>query len=307
MATYSITEGEIALDVPLAGKPCKTWYKVVGNLDEALKSPIIALHGGPGSGHDYMVALTKLCEKQGVPIVFYDQIGCGRSTHLPEKKGDEEFWTFELFIRELDNLIDHLDLRVIGFHLVGQSWGGMLAAAYSVRQPVGLKKIVLSSAPASMPLYKESCRQRLSELPPKIREILESENTDHSSPEFKDASDVFMRTFVCQLDPVPEPVQRAWRNLKENPSAYSTMQGDSEFDTVGTLKTWEGWKDAHKIEAETLLLNGRYDEVMDFVMEPWFKSIKKVKWVTLEKASHTLIWEDQPRFLELCGDFFSGA
>lgn len=223
MATYPVTEGEIDLDVPQAGKPCKTWYKIVGSLNEAPKSPIIALHGGPGSGHDYMVALVELYEKREIPIIFYDQIGCGRSTHLPEKQGDEEFWTFELFINELDNLVDHLGLRDMGFHLVGQSWGGMLAAAYAARQPVGLRKIVLSSSPASMPLYKESCKRRLAELPPKVRKILESDDIDHSSQEFKDASNVFMKTFVCHLDPVPEPVQRAWKNLKENPSAYSTM------------------------------------------------------------------------------------
>jgi L-proline amide hydrolase len=223
MATYPVTEGELPLDVPQAGKPCKTWYKIVGDIKEASKSPIIALHGGPGSGHNYMVALIELYEKHGIPIVFYDQIGCGRSTHLPEKMGDEEFWTFELFIGELDNVIDNLNLRNTGFHLVGQSWGGMLAAAYAARQPVGLKKLVLSSSPASMPLYKESCKRRLAELPPKTREILESSDIDHSSPEFKEAANVFMRTFVCKLDPVPEPVQQAWKNLKDTPSAYSTM------------------------------------------------------------------------------------
>ncbi|KAI0813174.1 Alpha/Beta hydrolase protein [Xylaria sp. FL0064] len=306
MAAYPTTEGTIAIDVPEAGKPCNTWYRIVGDLNEAVKSPVIALHGGPGSGHDSMVALTELYEKWGIPVIFYDQIGCGRSTHLREKMGDEQFWTFDLFIREIDNIIDHLNLREKGFHLIGQSFGGMLAGAYAARQPVGLKKIVLSSSPASMPLYKESCKRRLAELSPKVREVLESTEVDHSNQEFKDAADVFMKTFVCRLDPIPEPVQRAWRNLKEDPSAYSTMQGDSEFDTVGTLKTWEGWKDAGKIQAETLLLNGRYDEVMDFVVEPWFRMIKKVKWVTLEKASHTLIWEDQSRFMKLCGDFSSG-
>ncbi|KAI1283949.1 Alpha/Beta hydrolase protein [Xylaria sp. FL0933] len=305
MAAYPATEGKISIDVPEAGKPCNTWYRIVGDLNEAVKPPVIALHGGPGSGHDSMVALTELYEKWGIPVIFYDQIGCGRSTHLREKMGDEQFWTFDLFIRELDNIIDHLNLREKGFHLIGQSFGGMLAGAYAARQPVGLKKIVLSSSPASMPLYKESCKRRLAELSPKVREVLESTEVDHSSKEFKDAADVFMKTFVCRLDPIPEPVQRAWRNLKEDRSAYSTMQGDSEFDTVGTLKTWEGWKDAGKIQAETLLLNGRYDEVMDFVVEPWFRMIKKVKWVTLEKASHTLIWEDQPRFMQLCGDFLS--
>ncbi|KAI0390277.1 hypothetical protein F5Y17DRAFT_445387 [Xylariaceae sp. FL0594] len=81
-----------------------------------------------------MVALSSLYEKHGIPIVLYDQIGCGRSTHLPDKTGDAEFWTFELFIHQLEHLIDHLQLRNIGFHLVGQSWGGMLGAAYASLQ-----------------------------------------------------------------------------------------------------------------------------------------------------------------------------
>ncbi|KAI1358521.1 hypothetical protein F5Y08DRAFT_350690 [Xylaria arbuscula] len=163
----------------------------------------------------------------------------------------------------------------------------------------------LLHAPASMPLFKESCKRRLDELPPKVREILESTEVDHSSQEFKDASEVFMKTFVIRLSPVPDPLQRAWGKIKESPPAYSTMQGDSEFNPTGTMKDWEGWKDADKIQAETLLLNGRYDEVMDFVVEPWFRMIKKVKWVTFEKASHTLMWEDTPRYMQLCGEFLS--
>ncbi|OTA79562.1 hypothetical protein M434DRAFT_38278 [Hypoxylon sp. CO27-5] len=83
------------------------------------------------------------------------------------------------------------------------------------------------------------------------------------------------------------------------------MQGHSEFDTVGSLKDWEGWKDAHNIQAPTLLLNGKYDEVMDFVVEPFFRTINKVKWVTLENSSHVSLWEDRERFMQLVGDFLS--
>jgi hypothetical protein len=76
MNTMPTTEGEIALHLPNAGKPCKTWYKVVGKL-EAAASPSL--------------------------------IGCDRSTRLPEKMGDESFWTLDLFVKELDNLIDHVE------------------------------------------------------------------------------------------------------------------------------------------------------------------------------------------------------
>lgn len=79
---------------------------------------------------------------------MYDQLGCGRSTHLPEKKGDESFWTIKLFLLELDNLLSHLGIQD-DYDLLGQSWGGDLAADYAILQPKGSKRLVLASAPAS--------------------------------------------------------------------------------------------------------------------------------------------------------------
>lgn len=150
-------EGEVDLDVPGAGKQCKTWYKVLGRL-EATSPVLIALHGGPGAGHEYLLPLADIYTLYGIPVVVYDQIGCGRSTHLRDRIGDEGFWSFHLFIRELDNLIDRLQLRDRGFYLLGQSWGGMLAATYAMHQPrgkspQGLCKLVIASGPSSMPLY----------------------------------------------------------------------------------------------------------------------------------------------------------
>ncbi|KAI1087780.1 proline-specific peptidase [Rostrohypoxylon terebratum] len=241
-------ESEIPFDAPGAGKPCKTWYKI---------------------------------------------IGYGRSTHLREKVGDEAFWTFDLFIKQLDEFVDHLGVRDSGFHVLGQSWGGMLGSAYAARRPRGLRRLVLSGAPASMPLYKQACKIRLAELPEDVGRMLKECNTkgDHKSAEFKGAALVFIRRFMCKLDLLPKPIQKTFKNVRDNSTAYVTMQGHSEFDTVGSLKDWEGWKDAHNIKAETLLLNGRHDEVMDFVVEPFFKTINKVK------------WEDRERFMQLVGDF----
>ncbi|KAF1994442.1 hypothetical protein P154DRAFT_585793 [Amniculicola lignicola CBS 123094] len=67
--------------------------------------------------------------------------------------GDEGFCTFDLFIWELENLVDHLKLRSRGFYILGQSWGGVLAGASASRQLVGLKKVMIASGPADIPLY----------------------------------------------------------------------------------------------------------------------------------------------------------
>ncbi|GAB1319329.1 hypothetical protein MFIFM68171_09539 [Madurella fahalii] len=307
MAAIPITEGEVEYNAPGAGKQCKTWYKVVGSLESASSPPLIALHGGPGAGHQYLSPLTDLYRDYGIPVVFYDQIGCGRSTHFQEKMGDTSFWTFDLYLQELDNLIGHLKLRDKGFYILGQSWGGVLCGAYASRRPKGLRKAIIASGPASIPLYVQGCQTLLAELPPDIRETLEDcdRRGDHESETFEKAASIFYKRHVCRLDPYPDDVLSAFKNLKEDPTSYLTVQGPSEFVIIGSIKDWEGWQDAHNINVETLLLNGRYDEVTNLSVEPWFKNIPRVKWVTLENSSHMAHFEERERYMQVCGEFLS--
>ncbi|CAJ2502236.1 Uu.00g096300.m01.CDS01 [Anthostomella pinea] len=88
-------------------------------------------------------------------------------------------------------------------------------------------------------------------------------------------------------------------------SPLTAFQGPSEFQLRGWIKDWEGWRPAHKIAVPTLLLNGRYDEVIDKAMEPWFYTIPRVRWVTLENSSHMGHWEDTERYIGLCGAFLA--
>ncbi|RYP43687.1 hypothetical protein DL768_009788 [Monosporascus sp. mg162] len=305
MSAYPTIEGEVPFAAPNSGRPCSTWYKVVGDLEQS--TPLIALHGGPGAGHEYLASLTDLIDQYHIPIVFYDQIGCGRSTHLRDKMRDESFWTFDLFIAELDNLIDHLQLRSKGFYLLGQSWGGMLAGMYAARRPKGLKKLVIAGAPASFPLFVEGGKRLRAQLPADIQKILEEGDRTGNleTPEYERASTIFYARHVCRIDPLPQPVQQAFINLKDDPTAYNTMQGPSEIVVDGSLKDWDGSEQAKNINVDTLLLNGRHDEVSELCVEPWFRSIPRIKWVVFENSSHMAHWEERDRFMQLVGTFLT--
>lgn len=222
MTSDTVNTGEVDFETPNAGKTCKTWYKIVGKLDSP---PLITLHGGPGAGHEYMLSLTDLHKKYGIPVIFYDQIGCGQSTHFPEKVNDTNFWTFELYIAELDNLIERLQLRDVGFYLLGQSWGGMFGPLYASRRPRGLKKLIISGGPASIPLLVKGFEGLIAELPDDVRKTIEDCNKrgDHESQEFHEAAAVFYSKHVCRLDPQPPEVQCAFTHLKEDPTAYMTL------------------------------------------------------------------------------------
>ena len=145
----------------------ETWYRVTGDLGTG-KTPIVLLHGGPGAGHNYIDSY-KLLANDGRAVIHYDQLGCGNSTHLPNAPVD--FWTPQLFVDELENLIDHLGIRA-GFHVLGQSWGGMLGAEYAVRHPKGLKSLTIANSPASMALWTSEAMRQRSEMPQDIQDAL---------------------------------------------------------------------------------------------------------------------------------------
>jgi L-proline amide hydrolase len=79
--------------------------------------------------------------------------------------------------------------------------------------------------------------------------------------------------------------------------------GPSEFFVSGTLKTWTIEPQIHKINVETLLVNGKYDEAQDEVLEPFFRGIGKVKWVRFAESSHMPHLEEEGEFLRVLGDF----
>ena len=94
--------------------------------------------------------------------LFMSDVWDKNSTLLPDKGGD--FWTPELFVAELNNLIDELGIGS-RYHVLGQSWGGMLAAEFGVTRPKGLKSLTIANSPASMELWVKEANRLRGELP----------------------------------------------------------------------------------------------------------------------------------------------
>lgn len=80
-----------------------TSYRIYGDR-KSLLTPLIILHGGPSGGFDYLLNYRRLAD-DGRMVIFYDQYGCGRSTHFPH--ADASFWTIARYLRQLTQLIHH--------------------------------------------------------------------------------------------------------------------------------------------------------------------------------------------------------
>ncbi|EJD48932.1 alpha/beta-hydrolase, partial [Auricularia subglabra TFB-10046 SS5] len=202
-------EGDAPFAVEGAGKDTFTHYKVFGSLQHRHARPLVVLHGGPGVPSNYLLSLTDLSHR--MPVVLYDQLGSGASTHLREKNGDTDFWTEQLFIDELHNLLAHLGIQH-DYALLGHSWGGMLGSRFASQRPKGLKKLVIASSPASMDLWLEAANKLRKELPQDVQDTLDKHEADGTtdSEEYEEAVAVFYSRYVCRIDPFPKDVQDAF-------------------------------------------------------------------------------------------------
>lgn len=293
--THLITEGYIPF------KGYQTWYRIVGEKEEPGKLPLLCLHGGPGACHDYLESLDAMADT-GRRVIYYDQLGCGNS-HLDESK--PEMWTVELFVEEVNVVRKAFGLERI--HLLGQSWGGMLAMEYMLTQPKGIASLTIASSPASMIQWVEEANRLREELPPEVQNALlkhEAAGTTNTE-EYQQAMVEFYNRYVCRVVPNPEFVQRSFAKLAQWPEVYNTMNGPSEFHVIGTLKAWSVIPRLGEIQAPTLVTSGRFDEATPLIAETVRSGIPGAEGVIFENSGHLAHAEEPERYMKVLGDFIS--
>ena len=278
----------------------RTWYQVVGEMSAPDgKIPLLVLHGGPGFPHDYLEDLAQLAEG-GRPVVFYDQLGTGKSDH-PD---DSALWVMETFVEEVAAVREALGLDQA--HLLGHSWGGWLALEYTLRRPAGLLSLILASACASLPAFAAETRRLKDSLPAEVREVIDRHEAQGTTddPEYAEATMAYYTQWTCRLDPFPEHVMRSFSNLNED--VYGTMQGP-EWNVTGNLRDWDVTARLGELALPVLVTSGRYDEMTPAVVEPLVSGIPGAEHVVFEESSHLAMAEEPDRFREIVESFCSGV
>lgn len=285
----------------------QTWYMIVGDLDTARAgtgpAPLVTLHGGPGATHDYLLSMADLAD-EGRAVVFYDQTGNGNSAHFPDRGA--EYYTIDLFVRELASLIGHLGIGD-RYHVLGQSWGGMLAQEHAITQPAGLRSVVLSNTAAAFGQFAEEANKLRADLPPEVEATLrrheEAGTTDN--PEYAEACNVFYSRHVCRLDEWPTEVLRSFELIDTDPTVYHTTNGPSEFHVIGSFADWSALSRLDRIRVPSLVISGRHDEATPRVQEHLVAGIAQAEQVILEESSHMPFWEQRDAYMSHVGDFLS--
>ncbi len=267
----------------------RLFWKVAGASGTA--GTLVTLHGGPGATHDYLLSLLDLAER-GYRVVFYDQVGCGRSERTPSQ--DE--YTVDRDVADFEALRRELDLGRV--HLLGSSYGGMLAIAIALAHPTSLRSLIVASGLASVPLTVREMQRLKRELPDDVRETLDRYEArgEFQHPDYLAAVQEFYRRHLCRLAPWPPEVQYSLDQLSI--PKYGTMNGPNEFTIVGTMRNWDVTARLPEIRVPTLVTVGRYDEVTPTVAESIHRGIPGSEFVQFENSSHVAFWEERPRYME---------
>ncbi|NUR60840.1 MAG: proline iminopeptidase-family hydrolase [Catenulispora sp.] len=286
---------------PFAGH--RTWYRMTG-VPGGRRPTLVVAHGGPGSTHDYLLNLAELAAF-GWPVLHYDQLGGGGSTRLPD--ADPGFWTPQLFLDELDNLLRHTGVAD-DYVLLGHSWGGMLAARHAAGRPAGLRALVVADSPASYPLWLREMAVLRAGLPPGVDEVLRTHEAAGTTGDeaYLSAMRVFYDRHVCLLDPWPRDYLASWMEMSDNPTVYAAMNGPSEFHVVGSLKDWSVVEHLAAIEVPTLVLSGRHDEATPATVQPFLDLIPDVRAEVFEDSSHVPHLEEPEKFRKVLVGFLAG-
>jgi L-proline amide hydrolase len=281
-----------------------TWYQVT-TPDEPRPGalPLVVLHGGPGMAHDYLRNLAALADETGRTVVHYDQFGCGRSSHRPD--ASVETWVPQLFVDEFEAVVAHLGLE--RFHVLGQSWGGMLGAEIAVREPAGLASLAICNSPASMQLWVDGAAELRAQLPADVQEALlrhEGAGTT-GDPEYLAATQVFYERHVCRVVPMPQDFVDSEEQMEAEPTVYHTMNGPNEFHVIGTMRDWTIVDRLPSVTAPTLVVAGEHDEATPATWQPFVDGIDGAVSHVFPGASHCSHLEQPEEFRRVVAGFFA--
>jgi proline iminopeptidase len=272
----------------------KVWYQIAGNKKGI---PLIVVHGGPGFPHYSLRPLDNLCNER--QIVFYDQLGCGKS----DRPRDISLWKKERFVKELQEVIAFLKLEK--YHILGNSWGSMLATEYALTKPSGLISLILSGPFLSVPRWINDANALRKKLPEAIQDILSKHELSGTtnSKEYEKAALEFYKRHLCRIYPFPKLMRKA--SKEAGVDVYDTMWGPSEFYCTGNLKGHDLTSRLCEIKIPVLLTCGKYDEATPKTVKYYESLFPNAQMVVFKNSAHMAILEETEIYVKTVRKFLS--
>jgi len=259
--------------------------------------PVIIIHGGPVLDQSYLIDHFKELAKNH-RLIFFDQRACGKST----ADVDTASMSMKNLIDDIDQLRQKLELDQV--HILGHSWGGMLAAKYAIEYPLKVKSLVLCDAmPPSFRLWNEEeqiLMQRTSAYDSLLEEQIKSLD-GFKNQEVKWVDSLMKISFKSQFE---DTTKLALLKI-QLPEDY--FKRSKIFEHIGPeLFAFDLTTQLDKITAPTLIIYGDQEPATE-ISAPVYKSgIASSQLVIIPNSGHFPFIEQPLRFNLAVNEFWNG-
>lgn len=253
------------------------WFEVRGQISSE-STPLVLVHGGPGFPSFYLEPLGLLSSR--IPVVFWDQAGCGRSKQYGERKD----FSIEGFVLELEEL--RKALGVSKMHLYGHSFGGLVVGEYSLRFPHNVASTIFVSASLDIPRWRADAKRLRATLPLMSKMVLtEGDRTgNYTSPQYLAAYEEYIKRFIYRFKEKPEMIAQS--EVESDVKTYMTMWGPNELVINGVVKEYSFTEKLPLLQAPALFMCGRYDEATPEAHEFFASKVPNARCVIFEESAH---------------------
>ena len=286
-----LTIGQGQLSVPGG----KVWYKVTGT---GKGMPVVLLHGGPGASSYYLKSLEDLGNDR--QVIRYDQLGAGKSDMIT----DTTRFTIDHFVKELDSLRAYFGIKK--WHVLGHSWGTILAIEYYRAYPEYVASLIFGSACFDIPAYTEHAKQLLKTLPDSLQQAVEKAEAagNYQDTLYQAAINQFYSLYLVR-NATQADLDSGWANF--NAELYSYMFGPSEFTVTGTLKNYNSTSYLSQIKVPTLFTVGEFDEVGPDIVKSFADKVPASSYVLFPGSAHMTSLDVTEENLKVVRDFLNSV
>jgi proline iminopeptidase len=264
----------------------KVWYRINGTGN---KPALLLLHGGPGSSSYGLENLKELSNDR--PIIFIDQLGCGRSSRIT----DTSLMTIENYVEQLEQIRTALNLE--DFYLYGHSWGTMLGIDYYIKYPKHIKSIIFSSPLFSTEMWTKDADTLIASLPDSIQKNIRvnEKNKTYDNPAYQDAVTLYYKNFLRRTERTQGQADTS--KLFSGSNVYEFMWGPSEFTATGNLLEYDRLAFLSTIKVPTLLVAGEFDEARPSTIQHFQTMIPGAEFKMIKNAGHATMQDNKEEYL----------
>lgn len=271
------------------------YYRAVGE-----GRPLMILHGGPGSTHDYFLPyLLPLAREHR--LVFIDERGSGKS----ERPDSPDGYTMAAMVRDVEAV--RVALRLGQIDLMGHSFGGILAQAVAIRHPASIRRLILASTGSSAARINEDFRKIKQALKPELRariEELEAHGIIGADgaqlPEYRRLADEAEAPYSYHVRPP------AWDSAG-SPLGWDALNliwgSKSDFHIDGQLAGFDYTPQLRKLNIPALVIYGDHDLLTAATARESHEALRGSQLIEIPRAAHSTFVDQNAAFNEAVARF----